>query len=154
LYALGIEHIGEGASDVIASRLHRLEDLIALTPDALMALPGIGEINARAIQAFFESDAKGDMVRQLDQILRYSVAEKKTEGPLNGWVVVITGTLSMSRQAMTDKLERFGAVVVNALRKDVTHCLFGHDAGSTYTKAMAKGVTMLDEPELDEVLPE
>ena len=154
LYALGIDHVGEGASDILASHVQHLEGFTAITEEQLLAIHGIGPMNARAMIEFFSRPDHLEQVRMMDSVLHYAPTAQPYEGPLVGWVVVITGTLSMHRDAMTSQLKRYGAQVVSGLRKDVTHCLYGTSPGSTYTKAVAKNITLIDEATLEQLLPQ
>ncbi len=66
--------------------------------------------------------------------------------------VVITGTLSISRDEMKEKLIKMGANVTNSVSKKTDFVLFGKDAGSKLEKAKALGVKMISEDEFKEML--
>lgn len=146
LYALGIEHIGEGCADIIAKHITSLADLATLSIDQLLALPGIGDINASAVVTFCDDPLHRIQLSRMDDILVY---DRKIQLPissvLSGWVIVMTGTLSISRTDMAQKLTALGAQVVGDIKRGVTHCLYGESPGSTFNKALSRNITMLTE---------
>ena len=83
------------------------------------------------------------------------LSAQKTEisrGVFTKKTVVITGTLSISRDEMKEKLIKMGANVTNSVSKKTDFVLFGKDAGSKLEKAKALGVKMISEDEFKEML--
>ena len=63
--------------------------------------------------------------------------------------VVITGTLSKSRDAFKELLESKGVTVSNSVTKDVNYLIVGEDPGSSkLTKAKSLGIPTLTELEV------
>jgi DNA ligase (NAD+) len=74
--------------------------------------------------------------------------------PLAGTAFVVTGTLSRSRRVVKERLEALGARVTGAVSGSSTHLLAGADAGSKLDQARARGVAIVSEEELAEMVAE
>lgn len=151
LVALGIEHVGEGNARTLASQIERLSDLFAFDEAALVRLPGIGPINAQSIVRYCASSVHRSHMTQLDRHLCYRESEDR-KGPLTGWVVVMTGRLSVPRSSMAVWLEQQGARVVGSLNAEVTHCLVGSDPGRTSVEAAQRSIALISEDEVRHVV--
>ena len=80
------------------------------------------------------------------------VAEQRTEGPLAGKRVVITGTLSRPRGYFVEKLEVAGGTFASSVSRNTDYMLAGEGAGSKLEKANALNVPVLDEAAFEELL--
>lgn len=147
--ALGIEHIGEVAAKKIA-RTFGLEWLEA-THQQIIGLEGFGEEMAKSLVEFIHVNAVE--TRELMEIIA-PVASKLeiTESVFTGKTVVLTGSMSKSRDEMKAMLEGLGAKVSGSVSKKTDFVIFGEEAGSKLDKALELGVKMLSEAEVNEML--
>ena len=65
-----------------------------------------------------------------------------------GKTVVLTGTLSISRNEATQKLEKLGAIVSSSVSKNTDYVLAGENAGSKLEKAQKLGVKIITEQDV------
>jgi len=159
IYGLGIRHVGERASQVLARSFGSMDGLCAATVEQLQQTSEIGPVLAESVRSWFDEprnrqlidrlrDAGVNMEVPLDQ--RVAAA---TVGSLAGRTYVITGTLqSMSREAATAALERLGAKVTNSVSKKTTGVIVGTEPGSKAEKAQTLGVPTLDEAAFCELI--
>ena len=124
----------------------------------------VGPVVAQSIRQFFDEPHNREVVEQLRackvtwpevqvQHGRASQGENAPYGNVNaglgifsGKTVVLTGTLAaMSRDEAKDKLEVLGAKVSGSVSKKTDFVIAGAEAGSKLDKAVALGVTVLDE---------
>ena len=147
--ALGIEHIGEVAAKKIA-RTFGLEWLEA-TYEQIIALEGFGEEMAKSLVEFIHVNAVE--TKELMEIIA-PVASKLeiTESVFTGKTVVLTGSMSKSRDEMKAMLESLGAKVSGSVSKKTDFVIFGEEAGSKLDKALELGVKTLSEAEVNEML--
>jgi DNA ligase (NAD+) len=153
LHGLGIRHVGERAARQLARRFGDLASLrqIAQAPDAadvLESIPELGPETARSVIEYF-TGAGRDLVSELEPLFaesRNEAAPVRTEGPLVGKVVVLTGTLAaMDRARATELLEQLGARVSSSVSKKTGLVIAGTAAGSNLDKARQLGVPVMDE---------
>jgi hypothetical protein len=78
-----------------------------------------------------------------------AVAPKKSGIDLKGKTVVLTGTLSITREEAETKLKAKGATIVGSLSAKTNYLLAGAKAGSKLEKAKSLGVAILGEDALD-----
>jgi DNA ligase (NAD+) len=145
--ALGIEHIGEVASKMIAQRFGL--NFVNATKEELLEIDGIGEEMAESFLEFLRVNA--ETVSKLLEVLKPHEPEQKEEAkenPFKGKTVVLTGTMSESRGAIKEKLEALGAKVSGSVSKKTDYVIYGEDAGSKYDKAVSLGVETLTEDEM------
>jgi NAD-dependent DNA ligase len=87
--------------------------------------------------------------------LKAKVAERKPDESTGfvGKTVVITGTLSMGRSEIAAILEEAGAKVAGSVSANTHYLITGAGVGaSKLTKATSLGVTIIDEPTMNEML--
>ena len=149
--ALGIEHIGEVASKMIAEAFG-LEYAHA-TQEQLVTIDGIGDEMAESYLEFMRVNR--ETVEKLQAILQPVAPEKREEAkenPFKGKTVVLTGTMSEPRPKIKERLESLGAKVSGSVSKKTDYVIYGEDAGSKYDKAVSLGVGTLTEDEMKEML--
>jgi len=149
--ALGIEHIGEVASKMIAEAFGL--QYVQPSKEELIAIDGIGDEMAESYLEFMRVNR--ETVEKLQEILQPVAPEKKeeaAENPFKSKTVVLTGTMSESRPVIKEKLETLGAKVSGSVSKKTDFLIYGEDAGSKYDKAVSLGVKTLTEDELKELL--
>ncbi|NOX16554.1 MAG: NAD-dependent DNA ligase LigA [Epsilonproteobacteria bacterium] len=144
--ALGIEHIGEVASKKIAETFANRWNKI--DAKEIVSIDGFGEEMARSFEEFLR--VNGDKIDKLIQILDIKIPQKieKIDSIFTNKTVVITGSMSKSRDEIKMVLEKYGAKVTNSVSKKSDFLIFGKDAGSKYDKALAIGVNTLSEEEM------
>ena len=148
--ALGIEHIGEVASKAICNKFGL--SLVDITYEDLISIDGIGEQMANSFLEFFRVNK--NIVLRLFDILnpKVTIKEEAKENPFKSKTVVITGTMSKSRDEIKLFLENLGAKVSSSVSKKTDFVIYGEDAGSKYDKAVELGVKTLDETQMSELI--
>ena len=143
--ALGIEHIGEVASKVLCGAFGTAFD--EALEEQLLALEGFGPEMVASILEF--GRVNREKIQTLRNILNpvAPVKVEAAENPFKGKSVVITGTMSVPRDAIKAILESLGAKVASSVSKKTDFVVYGEDAGSKYDKAVELGVTLLSESE-------
>lgn len=146
LTALGIEHIGEVASKSICSKFGL--DLVDVSFEDLISIDGIGEQMANSFLEFFRVNRQ--FVLKLFDILKpkVTIKEEAKDNPFKNKTVVITGTMSKSRDEIKLFLEDLGAKVSSSVSKKTDFLIYGEDAGSKYDKAIELGIEILTEDEM------
>lgn len=147
--ALGIEHIGEGASKKLASIFGY--ECFDQDKETLIALDGFG---SEMVESFLEfCRINQGFISMLLKMLTPTITEiAKIDSPLSGKSIVITGTLSKSRDEIKALLESYGAKVSSSVSKKTDFLLYGEEAGSKLDRAKELGITLLDEEGLMQML--
>ena len=158
LFALGIRHIGEGNSRLLArhygdvpSLLQAVDAVRAMEGEAWQhfwqSIDGFGETAARALVLFLEEPENRRVVDELlEHVTVTPVASAGTDTALAGKTVVFTGTLErMSRDEAKSMATRMGARVSGSLSGKTDLLVAGAKAGSKLKKAEALGVAVVDE---------
>ena len=141
--ALGIEHIGEGASKKIASSFGL--DFYLKSYEDFIALDGFGEEMANSLCEF--CNVNKERLLKLLKIIEPKAVQltNNTDSKIINKTFVITGTLSQKREFYQEKIESLGGKVSNSVSKKTDYLLCGEDAGSKLAKAQELGVKILDE---------
>jgi DNA ligase (NAD+) len=146
IYALGIREVGESTAQILAREFGDLEPLMHADLDILQAIHDIGPVVAQRIVDFFAERHNRDVIAKLlDAGIHWPAVKKAKHTPLAGKTFVLTGTLSMPRDAMKAKLQAAGAKVSGSVSKKTDYVVAGDNPGSKYDKAVELGVEVLDE---------
>ena len=180
LFAMGIRQLGESAAKEL-SRLHRtigeiaessiLAELLRDTRPtakkqndflAKYSITGdVGPAVAETITTFFKSEAGQLVLTRLsdfgidpaaDNYLPIPAEADLSALPLAGKTFVLTGTLSIDRDAMKELIESKGGKVSGSVSAKTNYVLAGEGGGSKRDKAEKLGVTILDEEALQALI--
>jgi DNA ligase (NAD+) len=150
IYGLGIRHVGERASQVLARAFGSMDVLCAATIEQLQETPEIGPVLAESVRSWLDEPRNRQLIDRLGAAgvnMEVPLDERAAApGRLKGKTYVITGTLaSMTREEATAALERLGARVAGSVSKKTTGVIAGADAGTKAEKARTLGIPILDE---------
>ncbi len=147
LNGLGIRHVGESASRLLAESFRDLRSVMAATAEELMEIDGIGAQMAESIIAYFGDERNRVMVERLIAAGLTITVEDSGEGShqLAGMSFVITGTLSRPREYFKALILKAGGKVSESVSGKTDYLIAGESAGSKLSKAEKLGVKILDE---------
>lgn len=158
IFALGIRHVGEQASNLLARHYGSwdafetaMRDAAAMEGtawDDLLAIDGVGTVLATSLVSAMNQDAERASIDRLVAHLDVQEAERpSTDGsPVAGKTVVFTGTLEkMTRAEAKARAEALGAKVSGSVSSKTDIVVAGPGAGSKEKKARDLGLTILDE---------
>lgn len=158
IFALGIRHVGETASNLIASHYHSWEAFDAAMRAArvgegpewedLIAVNGIGRVMAASLVTAMQQEAERAAVDALVAHLEVLPVQGRAavESPVAGKTLVFTGTLEkMTRAEAKARAEALGAKVAGSVSAKTDLLIAGPGAGSKAAKAAALGVEVIDE---------
>ncbi|WP_394210769.1 NAD-dependent DNA ligase LigA [Enterovibrio calviensis] len=150
IYSLGIREVGEATAANLANHFFNLETIRTATEEQLIQVQDVGAIVAKHVVSFFTEPHNIDVIDALLQCgIHWPDIEQRDESapqPLEGKVVVLTGTLSkLSRSDAKAALQALGAKVTGSVSAKTDLLIAGEAAGSKLTKAQELGIEILDE---------
>lgn len=158
LFSLGIRHVGEQASNLLARHYGSWSALVQTLDAAqdvdsdawanLLSIDGVGTVMASSLVAAFANPAERASIDRLTAALTIEDAETiDTSGsPVAGKIVVFTGTLEhMTRAEAKARAEALGAKVSGSVSAKTDLLVAGPGAGSKAKKAQDLGVEVIDE---------
>ncbi len=158
LFALGVRHIGEAASNLIAAHygtwqaLETAMDQAALLEgeawDELIGIDGVGSVMASSlVHAFCQNSERAAIDRLVAHLdISEVIPFDTSDSPVAGKTVVFTGTLElMSRAEAKAKAESLGVKVSGSVSVKTDILVAGHGAGSKAKKASDLGIKTMDE---------
>lgn len=158
LFALGVRHIGEAASNLIAAHygtwqaLETAMDQAALLEgeawDELIGIDGVGSVMASSlVHAFCQNSERAAIDRLVAHLdISEVIPFDTSDSPVAGKTVVFTGTLElMSRAEAKAKAESLGVKVSGSVSVKTDILVAGHGAGSKTKKASDLGIKTMDE---------
>jgi DNA ligase (NAD+) len=152
--ALGIRFVGERTAVFLAEQFGEMDKIASATVDELQDAEEVGPRIAESIYQYFREPRNQDLLGRLRSAgLQFeSKTRRRHAGPLFGLIFVITGTLSISREEVRQRIEASGGKVSTAVSKRTNYVVAGEDAGSKLDKARELGVEVIDEGKLLELL--
>ena len=156
LYALGIREIGEVGAKTLASHYQDFDSLKKADFLDLLALPDFGPVASKEVVDFFGNPHFYSICEKLliaGIVWRKKNEEQQVNSGLINKTVVLTGTLKhYSREEVTELLENHGAKITSAISRKTDFLILGEHPGSKYEKALALGVKIVTEDELNKLL--
>jgi DNA ligase (NAD+) len=170
LFGLGIRHVGAETASLLAPVIGSLDALrSALRSEAreerlreyevhALETRGIGPVVARS---FAGALADLEMVIQLDRFADGGMVpvpveastDELREGPLSGKVLVLTGTMTQSRDAIAALVVGAGGKVTDSVSGATSYVVAGEKPGAAKVKGAARhGVPVVSEEQLRELL--
>ena len=146
---LGIPQVGEHMAAVLAEHFGSIEALRDAGEDDLLAIREVGPETAHEIREFFGVKTNRAVIDRLLRAGVRPVAERRVRsGKLAGKTFVLTGALSVPRDAVAKEIEAHGGRVTSSVSKNTDYVVVGADPGSKAEKARKLGVATLDETQL------
>ena len=150
LFALGIRHVGERTSKIVANHFGALAPMLKASEDEFMAIHEIGPEVAKSLRDYFASE---EGLAEVKDLLKYvdPVPPKKAGAgaPFAGLTIVLTGTFpKLSRSEASRLIEENGGKTASSVSKKTSFVVAGTDAGSKLDKAQELGIEVIDEAEM------
>ena len=155
LFGLGIRHVGEKVSKVLAKNFKTMDSLSLATIPELVCINEIGDVIAESVVNYFSDDINKDLILHLKMLglnMNFtSNVQEKDE--FSGKTFVLTGKLELyKRDEAKALIESLGGKVSSSVSKKTSYVVAGTDAGSKLTKAQSLGVEVLSEVAFKELL--
>lgn len=148
IYALGINNVGVKTAKDLARHYKTFQNLTCAGED-LVQIKDIGEIVAKSIIEYFDNDLnKQNLEMLLEKVEIKQYNQQITQSKFTGKTIVLTGTLSVSRNEATAYLESLGAIVTSSVSKNTDFVLAGENAGSKLDKAKQLKIQILTEKDV------
>ena len=149
LFGLGIRQVGSKTAKILAKHYLNIDNLINTTKEELSNIRDIGDIIADSIINYFKDEKNINEINKLKEYgvnMTYLGQNESNNNPnIYGKTFVITGTLSVPRDEIKDKIEVNGGNVTSSVSKKTDVVIVGADPGSKYTKAQELGITIWNE---------
>jgi DNA ligase (NAD+) len=177
IHALGIYHVGEEISRILARHFSTLEELLTADWDGLIAekeqmqkenvkrrakgveiedplLSGVGPEIMRSVANFLGQTHNREVIAQLINYgVTFAQEHLASGGSLAGKIFVLTGTLvTMSRDSAKARIEAAGGKVTGSVSNKTNYVVAGSEAGSKLEKAQAMGIAIIDEQQFELLL--
>ncbi|MBF9033845.1 NAD-dependent DNA ligase LigA [Rhodobacterales bacterium HKCCE2091] len=158
IFALGIRHVGETGSSLLANHYGTWQAFEAAMSSAeigageawddLIGIDGVGAVMAASVVTTFHQDAERSSIDRLaaQLTIEAAVARDTSDSPVAGKTLVFTGTLErMTRDEAKARAQALGAKVAGSVSAKTDLLIAGPGAGSKAKKAAELGVETIDE---------
>ncbi|WP_045216844.1 NAD-dependent DNA ligase LigA [Desulfonatronovibrio magnus] len=146
--ALGIRHVGEQTSKVLARKYHSLDKLAQVHEQELQNIQDIGPEMASAIAEFFRNQDNIELLAELKALGVWPEQQQEhlIAAQLEGKKFLFTGGLAnMTRDEAKSRVEEAGGKVVNSISRNVDYVVVGDKPGSKLQKARNLNLEIIDE---------
>ena len=155
LYALGIPFIGKFNANLLTKTFKNIENLKNQSIENLLAVKGIGDKVAVAVNTFLNDEDNWKIIIDLKNIgLQFAVDETNSEeiadNPIKDKNFLATGKLQKyKRNDIKDIILSKGGNYLSVVSKNLDFLIAGEKAGSKLEKAEKLGVRVLTEDEFE-----
>jgi DNA ligase (NAD+) len=160
IFSLGIRHVGEAASNLLARHYGTYADFDSAMQEAaglegpawddLLSIDGVGSVMATSLVKTWSQPSEKKSIDRLVAELEVQDARRPdtTDSPVAGKTIVFTGSLEkMTRAEAKARAESLGAKVSGSVSAKTDLLVAGPGAGSKATKAVELGIETIDEDE-------
>ena len=155
LYALGISFVGKFNANLLTKTFKNIENLKNQSIENLLAVKGIGNKVAVAVNSFLNNEDNWKIITDLQNIgLQFSIDESNftevADNPIKDKNFLATGKLQKyKRNDIKDIILEKGGNYLSAVSKNLDFLIAGEKAGSKLEKAEKLGVRILTEDEFE-----
>ena len=155
LYALGIPFVGKFNANLLTKNFKNIENLKNQSIENLLAVKGIGDKVAIAVNTFLNNENNWKIITDLQNIgLQFAINESDlkeiADNPIKGKNFLATGKLQKyKRNDIKDIILSKGGNYLSAVSKNLDFLIAGEKAGSKLEKAEKLGVRILTEDEFE-----
>ena len=155
LYALGIPFVGKFNANLLTKTFKNIENLKNQSIQNLLAVKGIGDKVALAVNTFLNDENNWKIITDLQNIgLQFAVDETNSEeiadNPIKDKNFLATGKLQKyKRNDIKDIILSKGGNYLSAVSKNLDFLIAGEKAGGKLEKAEKLGVRILTEDEFE-----
>ena len=145
--SLGMPEVGESTASALARHFKSFRNLRSANYDDLMQIDSIGDVVAKNILKFFESDPVGinNLLKELT-VKDFIVNESSH---LDGKRIVITGSFNeFSREEIKDIIKEKGGIPSSGVSSNTDFVILGENPGSKYKKAVELGIELITEDKI------
>ena len=138
IYALGIRYVGETTAKTIASQIHHILDLVALSEEQLQSFEDVGVKVAKSIRHYFNDAKNIQLIKELEALELNMIQTNATavDGNLSGLNFLFTGTLTQLKRSEAEAMvEARGGHILSGVSSKLNYLVVGEDAGSKLEKA-------------------
>ena len=133
IYALGIRHVGEETSQLLARHFGSLKKISQASQEELMALTDIGPEVASSLFFWWRDNQNiFSAIEQAGIKIKNPVSKNRV---LMGKTFIFTGSLSMEREKAKNMLRLAGAKILSSVSKNLDYLVIGENPGSKLTQA-------------------
>jgi DNA ligase (NAD+) len=146
IYSLGIRHVGDETSILLANKFGSVERVINIKKEELEDIHDVGPKVTESIYNYFNDKESLDYVKELFSLGIKVKKVKLKKQTLKGKVFVLTGSLeNLTRDEAKKKLRDLGAKVSSSVSNKTDFVVSGENSGSKYNKAQKLGVQIINE---------
>jgi DNA ligase (NAD+) len=156
LVGLGIRHLGNTGSKLIAQAFGHMDRLMEASSEEIAEVDGIGTVIAESVWAFMQEEENRELLQRLREAgLNFTGPPPPTEEQtLKGMSVVVTGTLEgFSREGATEAIKARGGKAPGSVSGKTSCLVLGESPGAAkLKKAEQLGLPILNEAQFEELL--
>ncbi len=131
IFSLGIRHIGQENSKLIAENVKTLENFSNISSDykfnSFLNIDGIGETQIKSFKKFFSNKANLRVIQRLKKYISIAKIDKKISGKFKNKTFMFTGKLEgISRAEAKSIIEKNSGKILSTVNNKLNYLIIGH----------------------------
>ena len=143
IFGLGIRHIGNKASKILAKNFEDIHAIENASLEELNSLGDFGEIMAESVFEFFSKEETHRIIEKLENagVNMKGIKEERKSQAFENMTICVTGSFeNYSRNDITKMIEENSGKASSSVSKKTSFLIAGENAGSKLTKAQELGI--------------
>ncbi|MBT4349206.1 NAD-dependent DNA ligase LigA [bacterium] len=152
IYALGIRHVGEETSIILAEHFGSLAKLKKAKQVELEFLSDVGPEVSASIVKWLKDEDNQKLLTDLINLGIKIIDQKIVLGKLSGKTFLFTGSMDLSRDQLKENVRQAGGKIVSSVSNKLDYLVVGDKPGSKLKKAQALKLKILTEDKFKKLL--
>ncbi len=151
IYALGIRHIGQETSLLLADYYQDFQKLMNSKKEELESIYSLGKESSQALLNYFQDEEQRKEIADLF-ILGVQTKKEKKDNILKKKSFLFTGSLNIARNKIEEMIRKAGGRILRRVSQNLDYLVVGKKPGSKLKKAEELNIKIIDEKEVFRLL--
>ncbi len=153
IYSLGIRHIGEEMSIILARKFGNLDRLMNAKLEDFDNIYDIGPAVSISVFEYFQDKKNIKLINEMLDLGVKIKSEKLSSNKLANKTFIFSGGLeTLTRDEAKNLVRNMGGKILSSVSKDLDYFVLGDEPGSKYEKAKKLNIKILNEDEFKKII--
>jgi len=151
IYALGIRHIGQETSLLLADYYQDFQKLMNSKKEELESIYSLGKESSQALLNYFQDE---EQIKEIANLfaLGVQIKKEKKNNILNKKSFLFTGSLKTARNKIEEMIRKAGGRILRRVSQNLDYLVVGQKPGYKLKKAKELNINIIDEKEVFRLL--
>ena len=147
IYALGIRHIGQESSVLLADYYQDINKLMNSKKEELESIYSLGKQSSESLFSYFNNKDNRKEIKDLFS-LGIKIKKEKKSNILNNKTFLFSGSLNIARNQIEEMIRKNGGKILSNVSPNLDYLVIGSKPGSKLKKAQDLKIKIINEKDI------